>query len=153
MSKTFSIEVSVSGDGTPAATVHCVARNVSDREVHVLSARKMPYLLDDNGALVVLHGVHPPPQDRDLNLIHIPTTRPLAAGESLTFEVALQPLELHDHYGEEPTPPRHGPVKVVCRLGHGATPISAAAQSQLSISDLLAWQTLESSPSVVVQLP
>ena len=151
--QTFSIEVSVRGDGTPAAAVRCVARNVSDHAVHVFDARRMPYLLDEEGALVVLHGVHPLPQDRDLNLIQIPTTRPLAAGESLAFEAALHPLQLHGHYGDEPSPPRHGPVKVVCRIAHGATPIDAAAQRQLSIQTLLEWQTLESSAAVVVQLP
>lgn len=153
MSHTFSIEVSVSGDGTPAVAVHCVARNISDRVVHVFDGKRMPYLLAEGGALVVLHGMHPLPQDRDLNLVQIPTTRPLAAGEALTFEAALQPLQLHGHYGDEPSPPRHGPVKVVCRIAHGATPIEAADQSRLSIDALLAWQALEASPAVVVQLP
>jgi hypothetical protein len=153
MSNTLSIEVSVSGDGTSAAAVRCVARNVSDRAVHVFVSKGMPYLLDEGGALVVLHGVHALPEDRELNLIQIPTTRPLAAGETLTFEAALQPLQLHGHYGDEPSPPRHGPVKVVCRIAHGATPIEAADQRHLSIDALLEWQTLESSPAVIVQLP
>lgn len=149
----LSIEVSVSGDGTAAATVRCTARNVSGRELHVLDWRRLPYLLDEGGGLVVLHGVHPPPADRDLNIIEIPTTRPLAAGEALTFEAKLSPLVLHGHYGEEPSPPRHGPVEVRCQVGHGATPILEAARHQISINTLLEWQHLETSPTVIVKLP
>lgn len=151
--KALSIEVAVIGDGTAAAAVRCTARNVSGREVHVLDSRRLPYLLDEQGTLVVLHGVHPPPPDRNFNMIEIPTTRPLAAGEALSFEVALAPLRLRGHYVEEPTAPRHGAATVICRIAHGATPIDAAARMRTSIDALLAWQTLEASPPVTVQLP
>lgn len=147
------LEVAVDGDGTDALTVRCTVRNHGDGAVQVLDSPRLPYLLDDGGALVVLHGVHPPPDDRDYNVIEIPTTRALAAGESLTFSRALVPLVLHGHYEDEATPPRHGAVSVVCRLGYGATAITAADRRSTSIERLLAWQQLVSSAPVTVHFP
>ena len=150
----LTIDVSVTGDGTPALTVHCTAKNVSGQPLHVFDSRRMPYLLDERGTLVVLHGVSPPPEDRDLNAIEIPTTRVLAPGDVLTFDVSLVPLRLRGHYGDEPpTPARHGATTIVCRIAHGATPIDAAARARTTINALLAWQQLVSSKPVTVQFP
>jgi hypothetical protein len=150
----LSIDVQVTGEGTPAITARCVAKNVSDHALNVFDSRRMPYLLDDHGTLVILHGVTPAPEDRDLNAVEIPTTRVLAVGEVLAFDVPLAPLRLRDHYGDVPQgPPRHGAATVVCRVAHGDTPIDAAARASTGISTLLAWQRLESSPPLVVQLP
>jgi hypothetical protein len=149
-----AIDVSVTGDASPALVVRCVAKNVSSQPVHVFDSSRMPYLLDDNGTLVVLHGVSPPPDDRELNLIEIPTTRTLAAGDSFAFTAALVPLRLRGHYGDSPpAPARHGAATVVCRVGFGATPIDAGARAHTTITALLAWQALASSRPVVVQLP
>jgi hypothetical protein len=150
----LAIDLSVTGDGTPALAVHCVAKNVSGQPLHVFDSPRMPYLLDDHGTLVVLHGVSPPPQDRDLNVIEIPTTRALAAGESISFDVPLVPLRLRGHYGDEPAgPARHGATTMICRVGHGASPIDVAARAHTSINALLAWQQLASSHPVVVHFP
>lgn len=150
----LAIDVHVTGDGTPALTVHCTAKNVSDQPLHVFDSSRMPYLLDEHGTLVVLHGVSPPPEDRDLNAIEIPTTRVLPPGDALSLDVALVPLRLHGHYGDEPPrPARHGAATVVCRVGYGATPIDAAARAHTSITTLLTWQQLASSRPVTVQLP
>ena len=150
----LAIDLSMTGDGTSALTVHCAAKNVSGHPLHVFDSRRMPYLLDEHGTLVVLHGVSPPPEDRELNVIEIPTTRVLAPGDVLSFDVPLVPLRLRGHYGDEsPAPARHGAATVVCRVAHGATPIDAAARARTSISALLTWQQLESSRLVGVQFP
>jgi hypothetical protein len=86
--------------------------------------------------------------------IEIPTTRVLAAGDVLAFDVSLVPLRLHDHYGDEPpVPARHGATTVVCRVAHGPTPIDAAVRGRTSINTLLAWQQLESSRPITVRFP
>ena len=150
----LAIDVRVTGDGSSALAVHCTAKNVSGQPLHVFDSSRMPYLQDEHGTLLVLHGVSPPPEDRDLNVIEIPTTRVLSPGEALVFDVSLVPLRFHGHYGDEPPPPtRHGAATVVCRVGYGTTPIDAAARANTSISVLLAWQQLASSPPVTVQLP
>ncbi|HEX3758666.1 MAG TPA: hypothetical protein VHW23_08160 [Kofleriaceae bacterium] len=149
----LAIDVSVTGDGTPALAVRCTAKNVSGQPLHVFDSPRMPYLLDEQGALVVLHGVSPPPEDRDLNVIEIPTTRVLPPGDALTFDVPLVPLRLHNHYGDAPPAARHGAATIVCRVGYGATPIDAAARAHTSITALLAWQQLASSRPAAVQLP
>jgi hypothetical protein len=150
----LAIDVSVTGDGTTAPVVRCAAKNVSGRELHVFDSARMPYLLEEGGTLVVLHGVSPPPEDRDLNVIEIPTTRVLGAGETLAFEVPLVPLRLRGHYGDEPPQPaRHGETTVICRVAHGATPIDASARARTTIQALLSWQKLESSRPVIVHFP
>lgn len=152
--RSLAVEVSVTGDGTPALAVRCVAKNVSGHALHVFDWPRMPYLLDEAGTLVMLHGVHAPPEDVNLNGIEIPTTRVLAAGEALAFEVPLVPVHLHNHYYDEPPgPARQGVAKVVCRVGHGATPIDAAMLMRTTITTLLAWQHLESSRPVIVRFP
>ena len=150
----LAIDLRVTGNGTPALTVHCAAKNVSGHPLNVFDSPRMPYLLDEHGTLVILHGVSPPPEDRELNAIEIPTTRVLTPGDVLSFDVPLVPLRLRGHYGDEsPAPARHGAATVVCRVAHGATPIDAAARARTSIHALAAWQTLESSQPVVVQFP
>lgn len=149
----LAIDLSVNGDGTSALSVHCSARNVSSAPVHVFDWPRMPYLLDERGTLVVLHGISPPPEAQDLNAIEIPVTRVLAPGEALAFDVALVPLKLRSHYGDEPPVARHGAAPIVCRVAHGATPIDAAARAHTTIATLRTWQQIESSPTLVVRLP
>ena len=150
----LAIDLSFTGEGTPALAAHCTARNVSSAPVQVFDWPRMPYLLDDRGTLVVLHGISPPPENADLNAIEIPMTRTLAPGESLTFDAPLVPLKLHSHYGDEPaSQPLHGPSAIVCRVAHGATPIDAAARAHTTIATLIGWQQIESSPTLVVRLP
>jgi hypothetical protein len=149
----LAIDLSFTGEGTPALAAHCAARNVSSAPVQVFDWPRMPYLLDDRGTLVVLHGISPPPENADLNAIEIPMTRTLAPGESLTFDAPLVPLKLHSHYGDEPAGQHHGASAIVCRVAHGATPIDAAARAHTTIATLIGWQQIESSPTLVVRLP
>lgn len=154
MTDPLAITVSVTGDNSPILMVHCVASNVSDRVVYIFDSRRMPYLIAENATLVILHGVTPPPADRELNVIEIPTTRPLAVGESIAFDVALSPLRLRDHYGDEPAAAsRHGTTSVVCRIGHGVTPINKDMRANMSIGELLKWQQISSSLPGAILLP
>jgi hypothetical protein len=137
---------------TPGLTAHCAAKNISGQPVHVFDSPRMPYLIDDHGTLVVLHGVSPP-GDRVLGAIEIPMTRALPPGDTLAFDVPVAPLHLRSHYGDEPDPALHGATPVVCRVAHGATPIDAAARAHTAITALLAWQQFEASPTLVVRLP
>jgi hypothetical protein len=151
MNSNLAIELSVIGDGTDALSVRCVARNTAGHTLHVFDASRMPYLLDERGALVLLHCAMPPAQDRDLNLIELPATRPLEPNQTLTFAVALVPLRLRDHYGEAPPrPPTHGAARVVCLVGYGASPI---VPGSMSIYGLLGWQRLAPSSTVTVRFP
>ncbi|HEX2687745.1 MAG TPA: hypothetical protein VHN14_14060 [Kofleriaceae bacterium] len=149
----LAIDRSGIGDGTPALTVHCAAKNVSGHPLNVFDSRRMPYLLDEHGALVVLHGVSPPPEDRELNVIELPTTRVLAPGDVLSFDVPLAPLRLRGHYGDESrrrratAPPRWCAGRPRC---HADRRCRTRAHS---IGALLTWQQLESSRLVVVQFP
>lgn len=149
----LTIDVTIDGDGTAALAVRCTVTNAGAQPVQLFDSKRMPYLLDEGGTLVVLHGVHPPPDDRDYNIIEIPTTRPLGAGESLTFDVALVPLRLHGHFEDQPATTRHGPTPLVCRVGHGATAITEADRPRTTIDKLLSWQQLVSSAPVSVTFP
>jgi len=150
----LAIELAVTGDGASVLTGHCQAKNTSNQPVYVFDSPRMPYLLDERGTLVVLHGVSPPPEAQNLNAIEIPMTRALPPGDTLAFDVSLLPLRLRNHYTAEPaSPARHGSAPIVCRVAHGATPIDAATRPRTSIATLLAWQRIESSATMVVRLP
>jgi hypothetical protein len=148
----LAVDLSLAGLGTPALAAHCAAKNISGQPVHVFDSPRMPYLIDDHGTLVVLHGVSPP-GDRLLGAFEIPTTRALPPGETLAFDVPLTPLHLRSHYGDEPDPGLHGAMAIVCRVAHGAAPIDAEARARTTITALLAWQQFEASPTLVVKLP
>ncbi|HEX8109493.1 MAG TPA: hypothetical protein VF516_17300 [Kofleriaceae bacterium] len=149
----LALDLSFTGTlGTPGLVAHCAAKNISSQPVHVFDSARMPYLIVDQGTLVVLHGVSPP-GDRLLGAIEIPLTRVLPPGETLAFDVPLAPLHLRSHYGDEPDPGLHGATPIVCRVAHGATPIDAAARAHTTITALLAWQQFDASPTLVVKLP
>lgn len=147
----LSVDLSFTGAGTPALAAHCAAKNISSQPVQVFDSPRMPYLIDDHGTLVVLHGVSPP-GDRLLGAIEIPLTRELPPGETLVFDVPLAPLRLRSHYGDEPDAAVHGATPIVCRVAHGTTPIDAAARAHTTISALLAWQQFDASLTLVVKL-
>lgn len=148
------LSVAASGDGTDALTVRCRAENAGPAAVHVFDSPRMPYLLTEGDTLVVLHGVNPPDPDIDYNVIEIPATRPLAAGESLEFEVRLVPLVLRDHFEAARRPAvRHGPARIACRIGWGTTPIPAATRHEWSIGRLLEWQHLATAEPMTVTFP
>jgi hypothetical protein len=148
----LAVDLSITGAGTPAHAAHCSAKNISSQPVQVFDSPRMPYLIEDHGTLVVLHGVSPP-GDRVLGAIEIPLTRALPPGETLAFDVPLAPLKLRSHYHDEVDAAVHGAAPVVCRVAHGTTPIDAAARAHMSISGLLAWQQFDASLTLVARLP
>ncbi len=147
----LAVDLSFTGAGTPAFAAHCAAKNISSQPVQVFDSPRMPYLIEDHGTLVVLHGVSPP-GDGVLGAIEIPTTKALPPGETFSFDVPLEPLRLRSHYGDEPDAALHGAVPIVCRVAHGATPIDAAARAHTTITALLAWQQFDASLTLVVKL-
>src|SRR4051812_17104732 len=148
----LAVDLSITGGGTAALTAHCAAKNISSQPVQVFDSPRMPYLIEDHGTLVVLHGVSPP-GDRVLGAVEVPLTRALPPGETLAFDVPLAPLRLRSHYGDEVAATLHGAAPVVCRVAHGTTPIDAAAHAQTSITALLAWQQFDASLTLVARLP
>jgi hypothetical protein len=148
----LAVDLSITGAGTAALTAHCAAKNISSQPVQVFDSPRMPYLIEDHGTLVVLHGVSRP-GDRVLGAIEIPPTRALPPGETLAFDVALAPLKLRSHYGDEIVATLHGAAPIVCRVAHGTTPIDAAARAHMSITALLAWQQFDASLTLVARLP
>ena len=139
--------------GRPAVRYDVV--NVSTTTVHVVDSPHLPYLLlQDDGSLLILHGVNPPDPELDYYGIEIPLTRPLEPGATLTRDAALAPLRLRDHYRVEPTSPDlHGLVTVHCRVGWGERPILPAESHTWSITTLLAWQHLAEAAPIVVAFP
>jgi hypothetical protein len=148
----LAVDLSVTGAGTPVLAAHCAAKNMSSQPVQVFDSPRMPYLIEDQGTLVVLHGVSPP-GDGVLGAIEIPLTRALPPGETLVFDVPLTPTKLRSHYGDEADPAPHGATPIVCRVAHGTTPIDAAARAHTTITALLAWQQFDTSLTLVVKLP
>lgn len=148
----LAVDLSFTGAGTPALAAHCAAKNISSQPVQVFDSPRMPYLIEDHGTLVVLHGVSSP-GDRVLGAIEVPLTRVLLPGETLAFDAPLMPLRLRSHYGDEVDAALHGATPIVCRIAHGATPIDAATRAHTTITALLAWQEFDASLTLVVKLP
>jgi len=131
-------------------------RNVGPEVIHILDGQRMPYrLATAANTLEILHGINPPDPDKLYNMIEIPLTRPLAAGESFAGEVVLPTKTLRDHYGEQPTPDSllHGTIQVRCEVGWGPTAITAADRGRMSIQQLVAWQQLTGCGPFNVVLP
>ena len=130
------------------------ATNTASETLHVLDGTNdtAPYVRMSDGAVEVLFGIHPPPEDLDLVMVRIPTTRPLAPGDTLTHTAQVRPLILHDHYlgGGAPTAAPDSRT-VRCRVGYGRTPLEAADQHTRSINAVLDWQ--QWAPDVMVMLP
>jgi hypothetical protein len=141
---------------TPGHTsLYYQIKNVSTALVHVFDSPRMPYIfIQEDGSLLVLHGVHPPDPDLDYYGIEIPITRPLPPGEVMECKVSLTPLYLKNHYEEEREPADlHGQVIVHCNVGWGERPILISERHTLSIEMLLAWQHIAHAEAVRVYLP
>ena len=140
-------------------TVRVVIENVSDGTLHIFDSPRMPYLLEEDGDLVILYGVNPPDPNVDYFVIEIPPTQALAPGERVEDTVSLRPLHLGDHYGlprERNSPvTRHGAITVHCAVGWGDTPILPAPEEQdvRNINELLAWQQLSRAEPIQVEFP
>jgi hypothetical protein len=139
---------------TPAGRARLRVRieNRSESTVHILDSERLPYFISDDDGLLVLYGVNPPDPDTDYYGVEIPTTRPLEPGETVEYEVSLDPLFLRDHYETEMEPTTlGGTVTVRCEVGWGDTPIVPAERHLYSIESVLAWQKLASAPPVQVE--
>ena len=79
--------------------------------IHIFDSPRMPYfILQDDGTLLILHGVHAPNPEIDYGMIEIPLTRPLQPGASVSWQIDLVPLNLKNHYEAEREPADiHGP--------------------------------------------
>ncbi|WP_157162519.1 hypothetical protein [Cylindrospermum stagnale] len=128
---------------------------MSNATIHVFDSQRMPYLiLQDDGSLLVLHGVNPPDSEVDYYGIEIPITRSVEPGEVVSYQVKLTPLYLVDHYERHRTPTDlHGVVVVHCLLGWGETPILVSERQKKSVNFLLNWQHLVNADPIQVNLP
>lgn len=139
--------------------VRVVIENVSDDTLHIFDSWRMPYLLEENGDLLILYGVNPPDPNTDYYMIEIPPTRALPPGERIELEVSLTPLRLGHYYSlpreRNSAVTRHGTVTVQCAVGWGVTPILPAPEEQQvhNINQLIAWQRLSRAAPVQVQFP
>ena len=126
--------------------------NTASDTLHIFDSARMPYLiLQADGSLLVLHGVHAPDPDIDYPLIEIPLTQPLAPGAPWQASVPLSPLVLADHYAASRSGTvLAGPVTVHFQLAWGTTPILHADHVRLSIAELLAWQNLAAAEPLTV---
>lgn len=136
----YSTRLGKSSDGS--LRLQLDVENTASDTLHIFDSARMPYLLlQEDGSLLVLHGVHAPDPDIDYPLIEIPVTQALAPGIRWETSVALAPLILADHYQKSGTVAvLKGAVTVHFHLAWGRTPIRPADRVRTSITALLAWQ-------------
>ena len=142
--------------GAPGhASLQYRIENTSGMILHIFNSPRMPYiLLQADGSLLVLHGVHAPDPNLDYYAIEIPITQPIQPGEMVEHQVSLVPLYLKNHYEEQRLPTElHGTVTVHCHVGWGETPILASERHKLSIHMLLVWQHIAKAEAIEVRLP
>lgn len=145
------------GDSAPAVLV--VIENTSDVPLYLFDSARMPYLLEQEGELVILYGVNPPDPHVEYFMIEIPPTKVLPPGERVEDKVSLAPLRLGDHYSlareRNAAVTRHGAVTVHCMVGWGKTPILPPPEERhvRNINDLLAWQQISWAAPVEVRFP
>lgn len=152
MSAKPALELTCSVETTAVPVARCSARNVSSETVHVFDSKRLPYLLlEDDGGLVLLYGVHPAPPLKNFNMVEIPTTRPLLPGDSLVFEAALEPLVLANHFEVLPTPAGiDGEHRLVGRVGWLPAPVTRDMVHRVALPWLLGQQrTVDAAPVTV----
>jgi hypothetical protein len=147
----------ISDDG--ALAVRVKVENVSNDTLYIFDSARMPYVLEENGDLLILYGVNPPDPNVDYFMIEIPSTQALPPGERVEDEVSLTPLRLGDHYSlpreRNPVVSRHGAVTMQCEVGWGRAPILPAAQEESvrNINHLMEWQRFSRAEPIQVQFP
>lgn len=126
-------------------------QNVSNKTVHILDGRFMPYrILQDDGSLLILQGVTPPDPRIRYFAIEIPPSRPVAPEEIVSYQVKLKPLYLEDHYDYQSKPTDlQGLVKVRCQVAWNEEPVSDKIRA---INTLLDWQNLTSPTTIEVKM-
>lgn len=142
-------------DSADHPVLRCEMTNTLDHTVHVFDSARMPYLWqDDDGELVVLHGVHGPLSLTNYNIVEIPVTRPLAPGERFSFVAELDSHLLPNHYEEVPRPTElRGECVVSARLGVLSAAVSQEQVSELGMAELLERQQVIAAQSIRVVLP
>lgn len=139
--------------------VRVTIENISDDTLHLFDSHRMPYVLEEDGGLLILYGVNPPDPNLEYYMIEIPTTKALPPGERVEDTVSLTPLRLGDHYSlpreRNSVVTRHGAVTIQCAVGWGYTPILPPheEQSVQNITQLLEWQRLSPAEVIQVQFP
>jgi hypothetical protein len=144
---TLTVDASIAG-----ATVRLTAANTGTTTIHVFDCEAMPYLWQDGDGLLVLHGMHEPPEESDHWGVEVPNTRPLAPGDVLRGEVSFDPLWVHSHYG---TGDRFvdlaTPTRIRTAVGWGATPIDDRAAVEMGLNVVCRqWQQLTCGPDLAV---
>lgn len=137
-----------------ATVVAIRATNTSLDTLHVLDGTNdtAPYVRMSDQTVEILFGVHLPPEDVDLFMVRIPTTRPLAPGETIAHTVQVRPLIFHDHYlGGGAPPVAHDARSVGCRVRYGRSALEMVDHHTRSINEVLDWQ--EWAPDVMLTLP
>lgn len=153
MNHPLHIHLHLTGNASDGSLgLHLAGQNMAVDTLYIFDSARMPYLiLQEDGSLLVLHGVNAPDPDVDLPLIEIPMTQPLAPGETWETSIALSPLMLADHYKKSRTATvLKGAVTVHFQLGWGSTPILPSDRERLSITQLLAWQNLSAAEPLTV---
>ena len=122
--------------------LHLTVENTAADTLHIFDSARMPYLiLQDDGSLLVLHGVNAPDPDIDYPMIEVPVTQAMAPGAKWETTVVLAPMVLADHYQQARTATAlQGQVQVHVQVAWGRTPILPADRARLSIQALLDWQ-------------
>jgi hypothetical protein len=142
MDHPLHLSTTLSGLGSEGTLrLHLSVENKAEDTLHIFDSARMPYLiLQDDGSLLVLHGVNAPDPDIDYTFIEIPVTQALPPGGPWESSVALAPLMLSDHYGAaRKATVLQGDVQVHCQVAWGKTPILPADRNR-PIQDLLDWQ-------------
>lgn len=139
--------------------VRVTIENVSDDTLYIFDSWRLPYLLEQDGDLVILYGVNPPDLNVEYFMIEIPTTQRLPPGGRVEDAVRLTPLRLGNHYSlpreRNSSVTRHGAATVYCEVGWGRTPILSSPEEQnvRNINQLIAWQQISRAEPVQVQFP
>lgn len=138
-------------DGQPI--VRLQIRNVGTETIHILADRGMPYqLARDSNTLVIVQGINKPETDVVYEMAGVPSTRPLAPGRGLAWDVPVGRKMLQDHYLRRPAPAslQHGTIHVRCEVGWGPLP---TRPDKMSLDEVLAWQRIEGYGPFDIVLP
>ena len=138
----LSCQLNIEDPARPSVSVDLY--NGSFETIHIFDSQRMPYfILQEDGALLVLFGVNPPDPNIDYFMIEIPLTRPVEPGETESWQVELAGFHLKDHYQAALAPADlHGAFPVIVQIGWGSTAIEPKDRFRTNINILLEWQNL-----------
>lgn len=130
-------------------------KNLSNAPVHLFVGDRMPYKFQqEDGSVLILHGVNAPDPEMDYYFIEIPLTRALEPGATALFYTQLHPFVQGDHYGTAYEAANlHGELTVGLEVGWTATAITEANRHTLSIQQVLQAQRLVAAAPIQVRFP